>query len=109
RVKRLITASVAIAATAALGATPAMAQKTYTMKIGTAAINDSTHRQADWLKKEIEAKSDGRIKVSVFPAGQLGRIPRQIEGVLLGTQEAFSGPPGFFVGINRAFMVTDAP
>lgn len=109
KVKRLIIASTALAMTAALSAAPAIAQKTYSMKIGLVAVNDSTHRQADWLKKKIEAKSANRIKVGVFPGGQLGKIPRQIEGIQLGTQEAFNGPPGFFVGINRAFMVTDAP
>jgi TRAP-type C4-dicarboxylate transport system substrate-binding protein len=103
--------STAMAATLAAGLaiTPAQAQKTYTMKIGFVTINDSNHMQANWLKKEIEAKSAGRIKVGVFPAAQLGKIPRQIEGIQLGTQEAFNIPPGFFIGINRAFMVTDAP
>ena len=47
--------------------------------------------------------------MGVFPAGQLGKIPRQIEGIQLGTQEAFNIPPGFFIGIDQAFMVTDAP
>jgi len=87
----------------------ALAQKTFTMKIGMPTINDSNHLSALWVKKVIEAKSNGRIQVRVFPAGQLGKIPRQIEGIQLGTQEAFNIPPGFFVGIERAFMVTDAP
>ena len=99
---------VAIAAGLAC-ATSATAQKTYKMKIGTPVINDSNHFSALWVEKEIEKKSNGRIEVSVFPAGQLGKIPRQIEGIQLGTQEVFSIPPGFFVGIERAFMVTDAP
>ncbi|CAN0547197.1 unnamed protein product, partial [Laminaria digitata] len=47
--------------------------------------------------------------VGVFPAAQLGKVPRQIEGVQLGTQEAFNIPPGFFIGIDKRFMVTDAP
>ena len=61
------------------------------------------------MKKDIEEKSGGRIKVGVFPAAQLGKIPRQIEGIQLGTQEAFMIPPGFFIGIDKRFMVTDAP
>jgi len=107
--KRLLIASAALAASAAFAVAPAKAQKTYNMKIGFMTINDSNHKQANWLKKEIETKSQGRIKVGVFPAAQLGKIPRQIEGLQLGTQEAFNIPPGFFIGINRAFMVTDAP
>ena len=101
-----VVAALAACATVSSGA---LAQKTFTMKIGMPTINDSNHFSALWMKKEVEAKSNGRIQVRVFPAGQLGKIPRQIEGIQLGTQEAFNIPPGFFVGIERAFMVTDAP
>lgn len=107
--KRPMLTLAAMAAVAALSAVPASAQRTYTMKIGFVTINDSNHRMADWMAKDLTEKSGGRLDVKVFPAGQLGAIPRQIEGIQLGTQEAFHIPPGFFVGINRAFMVTDAP
>lgn len=106
--RRSIFLVAALAAGAAVSS-GASAQKTFTMKIGMPTINDSNHFSALWVKKEVEAKSNGRIQVKVFPAGQLGKIPRQIEGIQLGTQEAFNIPPGFFVGIERAFMVTDAP
>ncbi len=105
--KRILTTCAVLAA--AFAVAPASAQKTYTMKIGFVTINDSNHFAADWLKKHLEEKSGGRLKVGVFPAGQLGKIPRQIEGIQLGTQEAFNIPPGFFIGIDQAFMVTDAP
>ncbi len=107
--KRTVMTCVAAAAGLFLASGAANAEKTYTMKIGFVTVNDSNHLQANWLKKEIEAKSNGRIKVGVYPAAQLGKIPRQIEGIQLGTQEAFNIPPGFFIGINRSFMVTDAP
>ena len=105
--KRILTTCAVLAA--AFAVAPASAQKTYTMKIGFVTINDSNHFAADWLKKSLEEKSGGRLKVGVFPAGQLGKIPRQIEGIQLGTQEAFHIPPNFFIGIDQAFMVTDAP
>lgn len=108
--KTTLTALAAVAAaTATLAVTPASAQKTYKMKIGMVTINDSNHFSANWQKKFIEEKSGGRLTVDVFPAAQLGKVPRQIEGVQLGTQEAFNIPPGFFIGIDKAFMVTDAP
>ncbi|MBM3486615.1 MAG: TRAP transporter substrate-binding protein [Alphaproteobacteria bacterium] len=59
--------------------------------------------------EEIEKRTNGRIKGKVFPAGQLGSIPRQVEGIQLGTQEAFLTPPGFLQGVNEAVQVTDAP
>ena len=107
--KRLLVASAALAAASALAIAPAQAQKTINMKIGMVTVNDSNHFVANWQKKYIEEKSGGRIKVGVFPAAQLGKIPRQIEGIQLGTQEAFNIPPGFFIGIDKRFMVTDAP
>lgn len=94
---------------AALLLAPAAAFAETVMKIGFVTINDGQHKAANWIQKEVEKRTGGSIKVKVFPAAQLGKIPRQIEGVLLGTQEAFISPPGFFVGLNKAFMAPDAP
>lgn len=107
--KRTAFALAALAAASALATESVAAEKTYTMKIGFPTINDSNHFAANWIEKELEKRSNGRIDVKVFPASQLGKIPRQVEGIQLGTQEAFQIPPGFFVGVNRGFMVTDAP
>jgi TRAP-type C4-dicarboxylate transport system substrate-binding protein len=104
--------SIALAALAAgmtFAVIPASAQKVYKLKAGFVTINDSNHFVADFLKKELAKTTNGRIDVQVFPAAQLGRIPRQLEGLQLGTQEAFLVPPGFFVGIDQSFQVPDAP
>ncbi len=100
----------ALAAAAALALTAgAGAAKTYNMKIGFATVKGPQQGSSEFYKKEIEKRTDGRIRVQIFPAAQLGKISRQIEGVQLGTQEALHTPPGFFVGINQAFQVVDAP
>lgn len=102
-----VAASVVILAAAGPGNT-ATAQ-TYTMKIGTATINDDQH---EWMKRfqaRMEKRAGDRLEVELYPASQLGLIPRQIEGMQLGTQEAWVGPPGFLVGIDQRFMVLDAP
>ena len=55
--------------------------KTYVMKLGTATINESQH---EWCKRfvaMVEKDSGGRIKGEIYPASQLGAIPRQLEGV----------------------------
>ena len=106
--KRILTQVAALLAGTLCLAGSAVA-KTYTMKIGFVTINDSNHLLANWQKKYLEEKSNGRLKVKVYPAAQLGKIPRQIEGVQLGTQEAFHIPPGFFLGINKGLMVVDTP
>lgn len=88
---------------------PAAAAETYEMKIGFVTVNDSQHKSANWFSEQIAERTDGRINARVFPLAQLGTIPRQVEGIQLGTQEAFISPPGFFVGINPGFQAPDAP
>lgn len=103
----------AILTAAALGTAvalaPVAASAATIMKIGFVTINDGQHKSANWIAKEVMKRTNGSIDVKVFPAAQLGKIPRQIEGVLLGTQEAFISPPGFFKGLNAAFAAPDAP
>ena len=101
-----ILAAAGVALTMAAG--PSLAQK-ITMKIGFVTIHDSQHESAKMFKAEIEKRTNGAIEAKIFPLAQLGRIPRQLEGIQLGTQEAFLSPPGFFVGINQAFQAPDAP
>lgn len=100
--------AIGVAAFVALSPIAASAQK-IDMKIGMATINDP---QNDLAKKMIEVigkRSGGKINGRAFPASQLGKIPRQVEGLQLGTQEVFLTPPGFLVGLNPAFQVPDAP
>ncbi len=87
----------------------AAAQKTFHIKIGFATINDPQHDWGVRIGEELKKRSGGRLTYAVFPASQLGKIPRQVEGLQLGTQEMFLTPPGFFVGVNPAFMVPDTP
>jgi TRAP-type transport system periplasmic protein len=105
--KNVILTAAALGAVVALA--PVGASAAAVMKIGFATINDGQHKSANWIAKEVMKRTDGSIKVEVYPAAQLGKIPRQIEGVLLGTQEAFISPPGFFKGLNPAYAAPDAP
>ena len=91
-----------------VGPGPASAQ-TYTLKIGNATLNDVQH---EWQKRwgaRVEKRAGGRIKVEIYPASQIGSIPRMIEGLQLGTLEAWIGPPEFIVGHDPRFQVLGAP
>jgi TRAP-type transport system periplasmic protein len=91
---------------------PAAAQaqdKTYVMKVTTPTINDAPHLLAKNFAAAVERDSGGRIKGEVYPASQLGSIPRQIEGVQFGAIQAAVIPPEFFVGIDERFEVMAAP
>ena len=91
-------------------ATPAFAQGSpIVMKLSTATINDTQH---EWMKRfaaAVEKDSGGRIKGEVYPASQLGAIPRQIEGVQFGAIQGWVGPPEFLVGVDERYEALSAP
>jgi len=96
---------------AAIGmASPAGAQTApIVMKLSTATLNDTQH---EWLKRfagAVEKDSGGRIKGEVYPASQLGAIPRQIEGVQFGAIQGWVGPPEFLVGVDERYEALSAP
>ncbi|HEX4408904.1 MAG TPA: TRAP transporter substrate-binding protein [Xanthobacteraceae bacterium] len=89
---------------------PALAQdKTYTMKITLPTLNDPSHVYAKNFAAAVEKDSGGRIKTEIYPASQLGAIPRQIEGVQFGAIQCAVIPPEFFVGVDERFEVMAAP
>ena len=77
------------------GTGAARAAETYVMKIGTATINESQHEWCKRFAAMVEKDSGGRIKGQIYPASQLGSIPREIEGVQFGSIQVFVGPPEF--------------
>lgn len=90
-------------------AAQAAEDKTFVMKLGTATINESQH---EWCKRfvaMVESDSGGRIKGEIYPASQLGAIPRQIEGVQFGAIQGYVGPPEFLAGIDERYEVLSAP
>jgi TRAP-type C4-dicarboxylate transport system substrate-binding protein len=94
--------------TLALG--PALAQdKTYTMKMTLPTLNDPSYFFAKGYAAAIEKDSGGRIKTQIYPASQLGAIPRQIEGTQFGAIQCALIPPEFFVGVDERFEVMSAP
>ena len=93
-----------------LGVGTAQAQdKTFVMKVTLPTINDAPHQAAKDFAALVEKNSGGRIKGEVYPASQLGSIPRQIEGVQFGAIQVADVPPEFFVGVDERFEVMAAP
>jgi hypothetical protein len=104
--RRLILAAAAFS----LAATPLSAQAQTVMKLASATINDGQH---EWQKLFVEAlktKPGGdKIKAEIYPASQLGAIPRMAEGVSLGTIEAFITPTAFVTNLDPRFQIFDVP
>lgn len=92
---------------ACLLAAGASAQQ-FTMKLSCPTVNDMNVEYMKAMKAGIEPKTNGRIKVEIYPANQLGQIPRTVEGVALGTIEMTLVASGFFIGLDPRYLVFDA-
>jgi TRAP-type C4-dicarboxylate transport system substrate-binding protein len=89
---------------------PARAEdKTYVMKLGTATINEAQHQWCKDFVAMVQKDSGGRIKGEIYPASQLGPIPREIEGVQFGAIQGYVGPPEFLVGVDSRYEVMSTP
>jgi TRAP-type C4-dicarboxylate transport system substrate-binding protein len=109
-IRRLIAAGAfASSLLATLTAAAAADDKTYVMKLGTATINESQHEWCKRFAAMVEKDSGGRIKAEIYPASQLGSIPREIEGVQFGAIQGYVGPPEFLAGIDERFEVVSSP
>ena len=103
-------ALIALLVSLALQLTSAHAEdKTYVMKITLPTINEAQHQLAKNFAVAVERDSGGRIKGEIYPASQLGSIPRQIEGLQFGAIQGGIIPPEFFVGVDERFEVMTAP
>ena len=91
-----------------LGAAQAQ-DKIYTMKISLPTLNDPSYFFAKNYAAALEKDSGGRIKPEIYPASQLGAIPRQIEGTQFGAIQCAVIPPEFFVGVDERFELMAAP
>ena len=81
----------------------------YAMKFGTATFNETQHQYIKFYKEALEKASGGRIEVGIYPRSELGPIPRMIDGLQLGTIEAYIGPADFYVGVEPRFGVFSTP
>lgn len=89
--------------------TAAAQDRATTVKLATATLNDAQH---EWMRRfavAIDKNTNGRIKAEVYPASQLGTIPRMIEGTQLGSIQIWVGPPEFLVGVDQRFELLSVP
>jgi TRAP-type transport system periplasmic protein len=103
-----LVAGTILSLTLALGMAQAQ-DKTYTMKFALPTLNDPSHQFAKNYAAALERDSGGRIKTEIYPASQLGAIPRQIEGTQFGAIQCTVIPPEFFVGVDERFELMAAP
>ena len=107
--KRLLVTASAAAALTLAAATQA---QEFTLKYGhvdTPSLQSDDHVAGLFLKSFLESRSQGRIKVEIYPASQLGGFREMIEGVQLGTLELTNTTVGGANSFMPQIQVTDIP
>ena len=91
-------------------AAPADDGTVYTLKIGHDHTTTSPfHVCMEEFKESIEAATNGRIKVEIYPAQQLGSAREMIEMMQMGTLEATLLPTSKFGGFDQRLNLADMP
>ncbi len=80
-----------------------------TMKIGYATANDAQDQAGKLLKQKIEAGTNGKVNVQLFPASQLGNNQQIIQGVSNGSIEGNLQPTAFLGGFAPLLTIADLP
>lgn len=94
---------------AALSITAPAAGAQTVIKIGSPSVNDTIHHWMQSYKAAVEKAAPGRLTVEIYPASQLGPVPRMIEGAQLGSIEMVIVPADFLGGVDRRLTVVGAP
>ncbi len=105
---RAVAAGAVAVALSGFGASEPMAQTT--MKLGHDQPDRSTHHKAAQKFKElVESRTDGKIKVDIFPSMMLGSGTQMVEQVQAGALEAAVLPTGWIAPIVQQVQVLDLP
>lgn len=67
------------------------------------------NRALEQAAKEIAEKTEGRINIEVYPAGQIGSAKEIITGLTLGTVQMAVDGPGILSQWNKRLSVLEAP
>ena len=81
----------------------------FTMKMGVVSAEDAETNYLRLVKEAVEPASKGRIEAQIFTRGQLGSQSASIQGLQLGTIEAFITPADFYSGIDARMGVLSFP
>jgi TRAP-type C4-dicarboxylate transport system substrate-binding protein len=79
------------------------------MKLSTSTQGDALVEWLNVFAKGVNTSTAGKVNAQVYPASQLGPIPRTVEGVALGTIEMSLNASGFYEGLEPRFAVFNTP
>lgn len=84
---------------------PVVAQE-QKLKFASATLNDVQHQYQVMFKDKV-SKELPDVAVELYPASQLGPIPRMVEGVMFGTIESFITATAFLSQVDPRFQTFD--
>ena len=108
--KSLMIAGLALVLAPMLYTGAANAQETKTMRIGLATA--ATHIQntgSEAFKKFIEEKTNGAIKVEIYPGAQLGDNKAMLDSVKIGAVDGIFPSPADLGNIDKNFNIMNFP
>lgn len=90
-------------------------KKTVELKLGhVTQVNHPYHLSVEAFKKKVEERSNGRIKITIYPARQLGDDKQELEAIIAGTQDMglisasqFASYTPVFAGLQLPWLITD--
>ena len=85
------------------------AQQVITMKMAHLTVKSGQDHWAETLKAAIEKRAPGRMKIEIYPGGQLGSPSGLTQGAQLGTIEFIQNTPEFMTGIDPRLDAFTAP
>ncbi len=86
------------------------ADKVFTIRIGNVTPpNNPLHQAFEKMAAEMNEKSDGRIKATAYPSGQLGNLRSMTESVQMGTLEMATQSAGGLAAFYPAMGVLEMP
>lgn len=100
---------VALVAASAM-AMPALAQKTIEWRYGHMnPPGSAAGMQAQWLAEEIAKRTNGGVKVTVYPSSQLGKLQELAEAVSTGTIALSHNTAAGIGSLHEPFAALDTP
>jgi len=83
--------------------------KQFVMRIGTPTTKDPQVFEMGQFKKLLAAKVGDKIKVELYPSGQLGTNSQMLQGVSSGSIQGLLEPTAFLSGFDNVMNVVDLP
>ncbi|MFW5681259.1 MAG: TRAP transporter substrate-binding protein [Pseudomonadota bacterium] len=92
-----------------IGLGSAAAQEVTLRFAHTQPTSDTHHLATEWFAERVGELTDGRIAISIHPAGELGNDPTILEGVRLGTIDIGQTGNPFYTRFEPSLNVLDLP